>query len=89
MLRSAVMHQLTIVGEIARATSPELQRRHTTIPGRQIRAFRNLAVHEYFSVNWRRVWLIAQRDVPPLVEQAMEALRAEASDLAKQLESEQ
>ena len=51
MVRSAVMHQLTIVGEIGRATSPELRDRHSDIPWAEMRAFRNVAVHAYFSVN--------------------------------------
>ncbi|MBW2011807.1 MAG: DUF86 domain-containing protein [Deltaproteobacteria bacterium] len=28
--------------------------------------FRNIAVHEYFSVNWSIVWVTATQDVPDL-----------------------
>lgn len=88
MVRSAVMRQLTIVGEIARATTPDMQARHADIPWRELRDFRNFAMHEYFAVNWNRVWLIVQGDVPPLAQQALEALRTEAPLLARTLEDE-
>jgi hypothetical protein len=46
---------------------------------RQIRAFRNLAVHRYFSV----VWTIALEEPPVLEEQALAIIRAEFPDLAQ------
>ena len=53
---------------------------------RQIRAFRNLAVHKYFGVDWAVVWKIAQDEVPLLEEQAMAIMRAEFPDLAQAYE---
>ena len=53
---------------------------------RQIRAFRNLAVHKYFGVDWAVVWKIAQDEVPLLAEQAMAIMRAEFPDLARTYE---
>jgi uncharacterized protein with HEPN domain len=55
---------------------------------REIRAFRNLAVHKYFSVDWAVVWQICQEEVPVLEEQAMDIMRAEFPDLAKTYEPE-
>ncbi|HVM72358.1 MAG TPA: HepT-like ribonuclease domain-containing protein, partial [Anaerolineales bacterium] len=36
--------------------------------------FRNFAVHEYFSVNWRIVWDTAIGDIPPIEKQIAELL---------------
>jgi Protein of unknown function DUF86 len=50
---------------------------------RQIRAFRNLAVHKYFSVDWAVVWQISREEIPVLEAQAMDIMRAEFPQLAK------
>lgn len=88
LIRSAVMHQLTIIGEIGRALSPEARGRHPEIAWDAMRGFRNVVVHEYFAVDWRRVWLIVQRDVPLLARQALDVLRAEAPDVAREMEGQ-
>ena len=53
-----------------------------------MRAFRNIAVHQYFAVEWRAVLAIARDDVPVVEKQALDVLRAEAPDVADRLESE-
>lgn len=37
-------------------------REYPDVAWRQIRSFRNLAVHRYFSVDWAVVWKIAEPD---------------------------
>ncbi|MDH3598510.1 MAG: DUF86 domain-containing protein [Candidatus Tectomicrobia bacterium] len=39
-------------------------RRH--IPWREIAAFRNVLVHNYLGIDLDTVWMIVQRDLPPL-----------------------
>ena len=51
-----------------------------------MRAFRNVAVHEYFAIEWSWVRLIAVDEVPALADQALAVLRAECPDLAKQFD---
>jgi uncharacterized protein with HEPN domain len=66
MLRSAVLHQLTVIGEAAACLPPELRSRHSVVPWRDIIAFRNLAVHAYFRIDWDIVWKTATQDAPEL-----------------------
>jgi uncharacterized protein with HEPN domain len=80
--RDAVLYRLLLLGEIASALSDALRERYPDVAWRQIRAFRNFAVHKYFSVDWAVVWKIAQDEVPLLEEQAMTIMRAEFPDLA-------
>jgi uncharacterized protein with HEPN domain len=82
VLRDAVLYRLLLLGEIASALPDSLRDRYPDVAWRQIRAFRNLAVHKYFSVDWAVVWQISQQEVPVLEEQAMDILRAEFPDLA-------
>jgi len=42
--------------------------RHSEIEWADIVAFRNIAVHEYFAVDWKIVWVTATEDVPLLRE---------------------
>jgi len=77
MLRSAVVHQLTIIGEAVAHLSAELRGRHPHIPWTDIRGFRNIAVHNYFGIDWVEVWRAAARDVPILREQIAEILQTE------------
>jgi hypothetical protein len=54
---------------------------------RQIRAFRNLAVHKYFGVDWAVVWKIAQEEPAVLEAQVLAIIRAEYPALAKDYEA--
>jgi hypothetical protein len=63
-------------------------RRYPDVAWRYIRAFRNLAVHRYFVVDWAVVWQISQEEVPVLEEQVMGIMRGEFPELAKTYESD-
>ncbi|WP_367182969.1 DUF86 domain-containing protein [Meiothermus sp.] len=55
------------MGEAAARLPKAFTRQHPHIPWPDIVAFRNIAVHEYFAVDWRIVWVTAkQRDGPRL-----------------------
>lgn len=79
LLRSAVLQKLTVIGEAAARISAELQNRHSAVPWPRIIAFRNIAVHAYFSVQWSTVWTTATQDVPLLRAQIAAVLRDEES----------
>jgi uncharacterized protein with HEPN domain len=85
--RDAVLYRLLLLGEIASALPDALRDRYPDVAWRQIRAFRNLAVHKYFGVDWAVVWKIAQDEVPLPEEQAMAIMRAEFPDLARTYET--
>ena len=83
VLRDAVLYRMLLLGEIASAFPDEFRDKYPDVAWRQIRAFRNLAVHRYFSVDWAVVWKIAQEEPPVLEEQALAIIRAEFPDLAQ------
>ncbi|MGH3194115.1 MAG: HepT-like ribonuclease domain-containing protein [Streptosporangiaceae bacterium] len=83
VLRDAVLYRMLLLGEIASALPDDLRDRYPDVAWRQIRAFRNLAVHRYFSVDWAVVWKIAQEEPPVLEEQALAIIRAEFPYLAQ------
>jgi uncharacterized protein with HEPN domain len=74
MLRSAVLQQLIVIGEAAAHLPDEFCLQNPKIPWVDMISFRNFAVHEYFSVNWRIVWDTAIDDIPPIEKQVAKLL---------------
>jgi len=74
MRQAAILQKLIIIGEAAARLSDEFHQRHDNIPWGDIVGFRNIAVHEYFSVDWQIVWTTATQDVPALRTKITELL---------------
>ena len=66
LIQSAVLQKLIVIGEAAAKLSQEFRERHLEAEWSDIVAFRNIAVHAYFSVDWPIVWVTAIGDVPAL-----------------------
>ncbi len=66
LVRSAVLQKLTVIGEASSRLSESIRAAHPQIPWPDIVAFRNIAVHRYFGIDWRLVWNAATVDVPAL-----------------------
>jgi uncharacterized protein with HEPN domain len=81
LVRSGVLQQLTIMGEAATRLSSDLKSKYPGIEWADIVAFRNIAVHAYFSVDWPTVWTAAKEDAPLLRRQVTAILTDEFPDL--------
>ena len=69
LLRSAVLHKLTLIGEAAARLPGEFKSRHPAVPWSDVVAFRNIPVHQYFAADWIIVWNAAtttRRAAPPV-----------------------
>lgn len=80
LLQSAVLHKLTIIGEAAARISADLKKRNSEIEWKTIVGFRNIVVHEYFSVDWKIVWTTATVDAPVLRLQVQQLIEQEFLD---------
>ena len=78
---NAVWRSLTIIGEAARKIPPEVETRYPQIPWVQMRAMRNLVVHDYRRVNLNTVWDTMQNYLPGLVPQLRQLLEDRDSGL--------
>jgi uncharacterized protein with HEPN domain len=65
--RSAVLHQLMIVGEAAKRISSAYRDAHPEIPWRLMAGTRDTLIHEYDEVELDDVWDTVERDLPALV----------------------
>jgi uncharacterized protein with HEPN domain len=66
MMRFAVERQLEIIGEAANHLSAETKDKAPQIDWRNIKAFRNIAAHEYFGISETVLYQIVTGDIPEL-----------------------
>ncbi len=66
MVRSACMHQLSIIGDAFANLSPSLKSEHTTVDWRGYIGLRIKVVHVYFGIDYKIVWNIMQEELPAL-----------------------
>ena len=77
MRQSAVLQKLMLIGEASARLSESFLAQYPEIPWADIVGFRNIAVHEYFAVDWSIVWTTATKDVPELRHQIADILDRE------------
>ena len=66
--QSAVIMQLTLIGEIAKKVSAKTKET-TRLPWKDIAGFRDQAIHNYFEIDLDVVWDTIVTDLPILKEQ--------------------
>ena len=67
--RSAVLYQLTVVGEAVKRLSAEFRLAHTQVPWALMAGMRDHLIHAYDLVDWDEVWETATRDVAGLLKE--------------------
>jgi uncharacterized protein with HEPN domain len=73
----ALVRLLEVMGEAARAISPELRERHPEIPWRDMVDTRNRIVHAYFRVDLEVVQRIVESELLVLIDKVHKAQRQE------------
>ena len=66
LVQSAVLQKLSIIGEAAVRLQETTREQVPEVPWKEIIGFRNIAVHVYFSVDWRIVFVTVADDLPLL-----------------------
>lgn len=66
--RSAVLYQLTVIGEAVKRLSEEFRSQNSNIPWTLMAGMRDHLVHAYDLVDWDEVWRTATRDIPDLLD---------------------
>ncbi len=68
LVQSAVIMQLTLIGEVSKKVSDDLKEK-VNLPWKEIAGFRDKAIHNYFDINLDVVWNTIIIDLPPLKEE--------------------
>ena len=69
LTQDAVMMRLSIIGESTAKLTLEFRKSYPDIPWKSMKAVRNLIVHDYSSVNLRKIWEIVSKDLPTTKKQ--------------------
>ncbi len=64
--RAGVVRELEIIGEAANHLSAKFRNRYPDIPWHDIVGLRNRIIHEYFKINYKRVWNVVKKNLPKL-----------------------
>ena len=73
LIQSAVLHQFTVLGEVAKRPSAEFRAAHPVVEWAKIAGLRNRIVHDYDDVDLDKVWHSATSEIPELIA-ALEAI---------------
>lgn len=73
--QDAVLRNLQTMTEASQRLSEELKTTEPAIDWNRMAAFRNVLVHSYLGIDLEQVWLIVERDAPPLKLAAERMLR--------------
>lgn len=68
--KDAVLWNLVVIGESCHRLGEQFHERHPEIPWKAIIAHRNVIAHGYDVLNWDRIVLVIERDLPTLMKQA-------------------
>ena len=66
--RSAVLYQLTVIGEAVKRLSKEFRAIYPEIPWTLIAGMRDNLIHGYDLIDWDEVWKTSTTDVPDLLD---------------------
>lgn len=64
--RQAVYYNLLVIGEASDRLPEEIKQAHSTIPWREIKDFRNILAHAYFTLRDEVIWRTVVEDLPKL-----------------------
>jgi uncharacterized protein with HEPN domain len=65
--QSAVLHQVTVIGEAVKRLSQAFRERHPILPWSLMAGMRDHLIHGYDAVDLEEVWKTATRDVPEVL----------------------
>ncbi len=77
LVLDAVMRNLEIIGEAVAQMPEEIKNKYSQVLWRDIKDFRNVVAHHYFSINLQRIWDIIEHKLEPLEEKINEILKQE------------
>jgi len=70
----AVLFCYGVIGESARHVPDDIVAANPHVPWSEMRAMRNVIVHEYFGVTHETLWKTAREDLPALIERLRQLL---------------
>lgn len=73
---SAILYQITIIGEATKRLSQEFRQQHPNIPWREIAGIRDIIIHKYDQVDFDVIWDVVYHKIPELLNLLEPLLKA-------------
>ena len=77
LLFSGICRMLTVIGEAVAKIPDDIQQRHPAVPWRNMKAMRNVLVHQYYDLDYDLIWNVATKEVPDLLPKLKNTLSQE------------
>ncbi len=84
--QDAVLHNLAVIGEVAKRVDSAFRAAHTAIPWRSMAGLRDVLIHQYDRVRLDLVWTAVVESLPELKTEILRALPP-LDDLERELGS--
>jgi len=68
------LHHILLIGEAASKLSEQTRSKSAATPWRELIGMRNILIHAYFDVNWKRVWAVIANDLAALKAELLRML---------------
>ncbi|MBI3195544.1 MAG: DUF86 domain-containing protein [Ignavibacteriae bacterium] len=65
-VRSAVLWQIAMIGEAAKAIEPALKKKYNHIPWKEMAGIRDRITHGYFGIRYEIVWNVIREKFPDM-----------------------
>lgn len=75
LIANWMVRHIQVIGEAGSKLSREFRSKHPEIPWEAITGMRNILVHQYFEIQFDRVWDVVTKDIPDLKEKLNEILK--------------
>lgn len=76
---SAILYQITIIGEATKRLSQDFRQQYPEIPWREIAGMRDVIIHDYDQIDLDVVWDVIQNKLPQLLTSLQSLLPSEDS----------
>jgi uncharacterized protein with HEPN domain len=76
----SIVHLIQEIGELTGAISGEFKNKHSNVPWVQIKALRNVIVHNYYGLSLKLIWKTLRNDMPELKKYCETMLHEETKE---------
>ncbi len=82
LLQDAVVRRLEVIGEAAKHIPTTIKNKNAQIPWKQMSGLRDIAIHDYSSLEYLRIWNTLKKDLPS-TKVMIEQLKKEMEDITQ------
>lgn len=75
LYQHATVRLLEIIGEACGSLSDECKEKYSSVEWQAWKDMRNILIHQYFGVDYKRVYLVVKNEIPDLMNEVSQILK--------------